>query len=521
MAGIRSGVAVVGRGSVRDGGEGLRLGREVGFTIHYPLEVEVSLHRRPEVLEDADQVAVARRTRLLAEGFEAIEQVFLQDAERPVFLMHPATQVFGHQHPSHRLGPGSWSGFAVVRLNHRSAGADMMRMDRGGGDEDPRECTGSPPLLPSSRPAHPEVEVPHDEPRRHAATILAALVGLALFGLLVTQAIARACSIDGSDLTSYLLSARALVEGRDPYATATPFPYIYPLFLAWLILPLAWLPCGVASALWSIALLASLIRALRWIGTAPWIAFGLCLLLFDVLQNNAVNGQVNLLVVLAATGGWIAIRRDRALLAAFGFGAAIALKVFPLLLLAPLVLRRKWRAAGGSVAVALALVSAPALLPGRDVIALHASYLDRFLLPRIEADPLRTGSVQFQLAGTLRDLGVAVDATGALTIALLLVVALAAWDLRRRSHEFDREVFALWMLLPALLIPISQVHHLAITLPAWIAAAETTFERRTRTDVALLALAIASYLVASLFWRDGPLYALALTLLSAHLVRRR
>ena len=45
MAGIRSGVAFVGRGSVRGGGGGLRLGREVGFTIHYPHPQLVKLVR--------------------------------------------------------------------------------------------------------------------------------------------------------------------------------------------------------------------------------------------------------------------------------------------------------------------------------------------------------------------------------------------------------------------------------------------------------------------------------------------
>ena len=35
---------------------------------------------------------------------------------------------------------------------------------------------------------------------------------------------------------------RALWDGQSPYGLDTPFPYIYPLFLAFVIVPLAMLP---------------------------------------------------------------------------------------------------------------------------------------------------------------------------------------------------------------------------------------------------------------------------------------
>src|SRR5688572_33351204 len=67
----------------------------------------------------------------------------------------------------------------------------------------------------------------------------------------------------GNDLTSYLLSARALWDGQSPYGLDTPFPYIYPLFLAFAIVPLAILPYGAAVIGWFAASVAALGVVLR------------------------------------------------------------------------------------------------------------------------------------------------------------------------------------------------------------------------------------------------------------------
>src|SRR5687767_16017455 len=75
----------------------------------------------------------------------------------------------------------------------------------------------------------------------------------------------------GNDLTSYLLSARALWDGQSPYGLDTPFPYIYPLFLAFAIVPLAILPYGAAVIGWfaaSVAALGALLLGQSKIGTS-------------------------------------------------------------------------------------------------------------------------------------------------------------------------------------------------------------------------------------------------------------
>src|SRR5262245_48455862 len=94
----------------------------------------------------------------------------------------------------------------------------------------------------------------------------AILVHVLLLGLLVVflgQTYTRAHRSYGYDFASYLASASALVDGGDPYHTASRFPYIYPLFLAFVLVPLTKVPYDVAVALWFAAGAASAWLAAR------------------------------------------------------------------------------------------------------------------------------------------------------------------------------------------------------------------------------------------------------------------
>src|SRR5204862_207695 len=75
-----------------------------------------------------------------------------------------------------------------------------------------------------------------------AALAWAAVLCVVLFA----QTWVRAERPNGIDLTSYLLSARALLHGDSPYLLPTPFPYLYPATLAFLLIPLTFVPAAVA-----------------------------------------------------------------------------------------------------------------------------------------------------------------------------------------------------------------------------------------------------------------------------------
>src|SRR3954467_250331 len=71
------------------------------------------------------------------------------------------------------------------------------------------------------------------------AWVAAAIV---LTGVLLIQAETKALRPIGNDFTSYLDAARALAHGHNPYLASERFPYSYPLTLAWLLIPVSYLP---------------------------------------------------------------------------------------------------------------------------------------------------------------------------------------------------------------------------------------------------------------------------------------
>src|SRR5262245_20015699 len=123
--------------------------------------------------------------------------------------------------------------------------------------------------------------------------------------VLFAQTWTRAQRPGGIDLTSYLLSADALLHGGSPYLLPTPFPYLYPATLAFLLIPLTFVPALVSLLLWfalnAVAAAWSIRTLVRAKVSDPsdllvFLAVFFTLF-FTVLQSNLRNGQVNFLVL--------------------------------------------------------------------------------------------------------------------------------------------------------------------------------------------------------------------------------
>jgi Glycosyltransferase family 87 len=143
-----------------------------------------------------------------------------------------------------------------------------------------------------------------------------------LAALLFVQTLSRAQRPGGIDLTSYLLSARALLDGRSPYPLPTPFPYLYPATLAFLLIPLTFAPAPIALAIWfalnGAALWWSTQRVLVHVRpeleTDPSRAAAFLAVFFTffftIVQSNLRNGQVNFLVVALCVAAVVPPRRS-------------------------------------------------------------------------------------------------------------------------------------------------------------------------------------------------------------------
>jgi alpha-1,2-mannosyltransferase len=327
--------------------------------------------------------------------------------------------------------------------------------------------------------------------RVFAAAALVATIVLAV------QTWQRAFRAGGNDLTSYLLSARALGEGHSPYGLQTTFPYLYPLFLAFALIPLAALPYGVAVASWFAASVAALGAILRRLASGSELAIAATVLVtFDIIQNNLLNGQVNLFVVLCCVLAVAAARQGRDIASGVWLGAGIALKLMPVLLVVYLLVRRQFRAIGVAGLTAVVLALAPGLLINGSAVDVQAQYVRELLMPMMTASD---GTTRYSVSSLVQRI---VHVDPSLLVDVLCAAAvlgtIAAIDVRVwRPRQQDFAAGAAYLAAIILISPQSETHHLAFAIPGVALCFVPLFAKRER-PAPLPALALPLSAVALL-----------------------
>ncbi len=370
------------------------------------------------------------------------------------------------------------------------------------------------------------------------ALAAAALVATVVLG---AQTWHKAFRADGNDLTSYLLSARALWDGQSPYGLETPFPYLYPLFLAFVLVPLTLVPYGAAVIAWFAAsvtalgavLVESAFRRIADAGrrNAELAIAATVLITFNIIQNNLLNGQVNFLVVLCCV---LAVKQTREIAAGAWLGAAIALKLMPVLLVVYFLVRRQFRAILVAVATALVLAFVPSVLildgPGTGaasgfsrITAVHWQYVREVLTPMTTTPD---GAVlAYSVASVVqRALGTGPPLWIDVLCAAGVLGAIALIDVKRwRRRGDDLSAAAAYLVAIVLISPKSETHHLAFAIPAvalcfaWLFAegGQAAREPAITLLVSVLAIVAAPFTGAA----EGPMITAAMILLIAALIQ--
>ena len=209
-------------------------------------------------------------------------------------------------------------------------------------------------------------------PVRVTLTILALVLG----ALAVAS---RATSLGDTDLTRNdftpdYVSATALLNGRDPYASLSSLvhyvgpnaPYygppsfdsrnVHPPALIVMVAPLSKLPYRTARIIW-LALMAACSAAAialtaRHLGarTGNALVIGIGALALPVFQKDLVYGQSNGLLLLLLVVAWLQMKQRRDGVAGVALGLAIALKLFPALMAIPLIRMPRRRALASTIA---------------------------------------------------------------------------------------------------------------------------------------------------------------------------
>lgn len=349
--------------------------------------------------------------------------------------------------------------------------------------------------------------------RRSRTWLAAGLLGVLLLG---ADAVYRAGPRHRSDLPVYLAGARAVLRGEDPVEVVSPergWRYYYPPTLATLLVPMATWPLQVAAAAWFAASAAALAggalaarRALE--REAPWDRRDAAGLLLAALPAGSalLRGQLGPLLLGLAGGALLALARRREARAGALVGLAAAIKLVPGLLLAGLLLGRRWRAAAAALVVAAAatlLLPAPFL--GLEGAARSTAHSLEILVVRTAEDPdhLRPGEVDLDphidrnqsLSSQVVRRTVAGPARTLLLGALGLVVLGAALaPALRRADPAGPESLALWLAAPLLLAPVAWHHHHVLLAPVGLALGARGRRGERGADLALAAALVLSTL---------------------------
>jgi hypothetical protein len=368
--------------------------------------------------------------------------------------------------------------------------------------------------------------------QRGGRRLIAGLIAAVLLVLLL-QTFRQAYRPEGYDFTSYLMSARALYTGGDPYHTGTTFEYIYPLFLAFVLIPLSAVPYWLANLVW-FGLNAGSLLYLCWAipkiaegseAAAPAGRFALTAaivmaVLFSPLQNHLLNGQVNLIVLLCCVMFLRFYTREKDVAAAAWLGAAIAIKIVPGILVVFLLVRGRFRIVAWTALFAAFFCMLPAVVTGKSIVGFYQHYWSWFFWPSAMGRVPPNGMF-FGLRGTLQYMLPGVGAATWLRVVAqgVSLAALVAIDLAGRKSppsRRDARAFAVYLLGCLLLSPTAEIHHLVFAAPAvCLVVTKMLADRRwtTKTVIALAICFVLCFDVAARINVRGPFFFVSLVIL--------
>ena len=141
-------------------------------------------------------------------------------------------------------------------------------------------------------------------------------------------------------------------------AHSEPYPPTFFLLMA----PWAFAPAGLSIATWILVeeLALALLLVVVWKGIgAPSLGEGLLagalVLVFLPVRENLFEGQMGIVIALAAVAAYVGSARGHPVLGGIPLGVVIALKLTPALLLPYLLWRRGWRVVASASTAAVAL----------------------------------------------------------------------------------------------------------------------------------------------------------------------
>lgn len=338
-----------------------------------------------------------------------------------------------------------------------------------------------------------------------------------------TLGLARETPAISTDFPSFYAAAQAYSAGANPYdlmivdAASTElrtkvFPFLYPP----VSLPIFWLLsfAGFADSLLgfqivsfvSLVLLTFIVLDTAEIEAWPreWrIVAIVALMAFDAISTTFQNGQVNLIATAAVLCAWRCARKGRVAIAcAIALLVATLLKVLPVLLIIPFLVRRDWKVVswfalllGSTMAVAWVTVSPDVwrawmsdVLPSG-----HFGETPWGLFP--PSDP-RNQSLNGALSRLLGEAATAEIGNIVQLGVLGLTVLALSFRLRDDRTNFYDFAFGIMTCATFLVAPLSWMHHYVFLIPTLVCFASLLNRARPVGPVWIVGLLLTTVAVS-------------------------
>jgi len=331
--------------------------------------------------------------------------------------------------------------------------------------------------------------------------------------ILLIQSYGKAYRDSGYDFTSYIYASRLLSEDQNPYDPISSvasqidypkpsFPYIYPLTLAFLMTPLSYIPYSVAISIWFFAGLFSLLFTIYLLTKRETNETGgyrkrtdisivsalAILLLFNIVQNNFLNGQLNFIILLLSVLSYDYCSRGKKFTAAFVLALAVSLKLTPVIFLLYFLLKKEYKLFLYSTAMIPLLLLLPYFLIGNNITAFYAYYAYNFLF-----EPGQNLNFLLSIFNN-------VYGRIAVIIAMLLIlISITLLYGKNRSRIIQNNVFSIYCLFLLLLTPKLQTHTMIFIMPAvvtFLMQVSDSFKELKKLPIILAAFSLIVFYIS-------------------------
>lgn len=305
-------------------------------------------------------------------------------------------------------------------------------------------------------------------------TILLSFISILLITI---QTFRKAYRPIGYDLTCYLTSSRDFFNGKNPYTIDGIFPYIYPQFFNVFLYPLtiipywmavlAWLLIGYISLFFTIKILIEIFdnkksdfkKVLNYFSAIN-------LLLFSILQDNFLNGQVNILLLFFCTLFLKYLNDNKRLMSGLFLALSIAIKITPAILTVWLVFNKNYRIFLYTLVISIIMIiGLPYIFIGEKTFEYYSYYLDNFILHKTTKGNEIKGF-------SLTNFYALIHPKIAIFLSVITMIALNYWNQissKIENIELKRFfLFSLYLISILLISPLSEGHHLIMILPAYL-----------------------------------------------------